>query len=351
MSQRCRVASCQRVVAFAGLLFFRVEHAAFAQDAIEPIALSYRAPEFCPSFEQFLAKVQHSTARVRLARSGEPARRFEVVVEPGGTDGHLELESGKGGERAVHGADCQAVADLLAFAVALAADPEAQPAEPATPVAAFPPVRSSPAPAPESAPVLAPVTAAPRPELRSPNAGTRWQWGVAGAGFATGASSPAVTWGGGIVAELGLNYLTTAPRFRLGANYASKTLEVTQPPGGVSLTNRFLSFEGCSGALRYRALTFLPCLRVHGGTRSAKGKDPLPGAREELRGFLDLGASGHLHWHFAGAGFVDLGTALMFATVRDHVKILPAATVYDVPALGVLGEIAIGVEFGDQNPG
>jgi hypothetical protein len=135
----------------------------------------------------------------------------------------------------------------------------------------------------------------------------------------------------------------------LGANYARKTLEVASPHGYVDLTAVFLSLEACTGALRRGAFTVLPCLRAQGGSRDVQGLEPLPGRSQALRGFFDLGAAGHLRWRFVGPAFVELGAALMFPTVRDQVKILAGPSVYEVPALGLLGEIALGVEFGDQS--
>ncbi|MES1179058.1 MAG: hypothetical protein ABUL62_32385 [Myxococcales bacterium] len=309
--------------------------------------MSYAAPDECPSFAQFLSEVQLSSARVRLAGPGEAARRFEVKIAENGLTGQLTLGGGQGGERAASGENCRAVAALLAFAVALAADPEAQPAEPTRGVAAFPALRPAPPATVEPTPTPAPVVPPPRAPVPVPHSAApspRLEWGVADVGFVTGASAPPPTWGGGAVAELQLSAVSWAPRFRLGANYAKKTLE--QNPGQVALTMAFLSFEFCSGALHRGGFTFLPCLRVQGGTRNAEGID-LPNHRSEQRGFLELGAAGHVRFRFAGPAFIELGAALLFPTVRDWVKIQPNI-VYEVPTVGVLGECALGVELGDQ---
>lgn len=340
---------CRWCVAFAALFAFGNVRTALAETALEPITLSYRAPEACPSFEQFFADVQRSTARVRLAREGETARRFEVNIEANGLAGRLVLDGGQGGERTASAADCGAVADLLAFAVALAADPDAQPVEPSRGVAAFaapspaPPASVEPPPAPT--PPVPPPAPPPAPAPSSAAHGARLKWAGAGVGFVTGVDSPAPTWGGGVLAELSLNGVTAAPRFRLGANYAKKTL--AEEGGEVALTITYLSFELCSGALHRGSFTFLPCLRAQGGARLAEGVD-LPGQRSELRGFLDLGVAAHVRVRFAGPVFIELGTALLFPTVRDHVVIRPDTPVYAVPAVGALGECALGVEFGDQ---
>jgi|SRR6188768_707628 len=350
MFRRSKVAFVQGSVLLAASLLFGRERCAFAESALEPVALSYQAPEMCPSFEGFLAEVQRSTPRLRLARPGEAARRFEVIIEASGTEGQLRLDGGSRGQRSVSGRECRAVAELLAFAVALAADPDAQPVESAPAVAAFPPANPPPAsPEPATTPAAAPVVVEPRAHAPPRTSAARWQWSLAGAGFGTGVSSPAITWGGGAFGELGLNSVAWAPRLRLGVNYARKTVEAVGAPGVVALTTAFLSLETCAGALRRGGITFLPCLRAQGGTRDAQGLDPLPGAAEVLRGFLDLGVASHLRLRFAGPAFLELGMALMFPTVRDQVKILPDTLVYEVPAVGIVGEGALGVEFGDQN--
>jgi hypothetical protein len=50
-----------------------------------------------------------------------------------------------------------------------------------------------------------------------------------------------------------------------------------------------------------------------------------------------------------GPVFVDLGVGLLFPTVRDRVFLAPETTVHVVPWVGGLGELALGVEFGDQD--
>jgi hypothetical protein len=341
-----------RRIGFVALIALGFARPARAQTTLEPVDLRYRAPESCPSFSQFLAEVQRSTARLRLAGGAEPARHFDVVVEADGRAGHLILEGGSKGERDVSGVDCTEVAGLLAFATALAADPDAQPPDAPTSVAAFPTPRPAPVtPVPKLAPAPIVTTErglAPPAAQRTPRVSGRNKWSVAALGFATGASTPAVTWGAGVFGELELSAVTLAPRVRLGARYSNKTLDVT--PGNVSLTNELVTLEPCSGALHYSSLSFLLCLRAQGGVRIAAGHD-LPDARSQRRPVLDLGAAAHLRWRFAGVAFFELGGALLFPTVHDTVVIQRGATVYPVPGVGGLGEFALGVEFGDQPPG
>jgi hypothetical protein len=343
------------IVVIALSVFVR---SARAQTALEPVDLSYRAPEACPSFSQFLAEVQRSTTRLRLGRVGESARHFEVVVEASGRAGHLALDGGSKGERDVSGADCAEVAGLLAFATALAADPDAQPPDATSGVASFPapnPAPVTPAPKPEPAPIVA-ATEPRRPASatrRLPRARSRNKWSVADLGFASGAIAPPVTWGGGVFGELELSAVTLAPRFRIGADYAYESVAVAT--GTVTLTNELITLETCSGILQRSTLTFLPCLRAEGGVRIAAGHE-VPAARSPRRPVFDLGVAAHVRWRFAGPAFLELGGALLFPTVRDNVVIQQGAStsnvssVYKVPAVGGLGEFALGVEFGDQTP-
>ena len=327
-----------------------------AQTTLEPVDLSYRAPEVCPSFSQFLAEVQRSTTRLRLGRVGESARHFEVVVEANGRAGHLTLDGGSKGERDVNGVDCAEVAGLLAFATALAADPDAQPPDPSSGVASFPTPGPAPTPLALKPPPVVAVVEPPRPVCateRAPRARRRSKWSVADLAFASGAIGPPVTWGGGVFGELELSAVTLAPRFRIGAAYAYKSIAVT--PGSVTLTNELITLETCSGVLQRSTLTFLPCLRAEGGVRIAAGHQ-VPDARSQQRPVLDLGVAVHVRWRFAGPAFLELGGAMLFPTVQDDVVIQQGAStsnvssVYEVPTLGALGEFALGVEFGDQSP-
>jgi hypothetical protein len=212
-------------------------------------------------------------------------------------------------------------------------------------------VIAAPKPPPELAPVVA-VAEPARRNLAAPRVRSRNQWSVADLALATGASAPAVTWGGGVFGELELGAVTLAPRFRLGADYAYTTRDAA--PGSVGLSNELIVLEACSGALQRETLTFLPCLRAQGGVRVASGHD-IPGARSQRRADFDLGAAAHVRWRFAGPAFFELGGALLFPTVRDDVVIQEGASaanlssVYRVPTLGALGEFALGVEFGDQS--
>jgi len=333
---------------------FGLPRSARAEETVEPIDLSYQAPEGCPSFSQFLAEAQSSGARLQLARAGQVARHFRVVVEPSGRKGQLTVEGRTPGERAAIGVDCTEVANLLAFATALAADPtllrqdapsgtNAPPREsiPSSDALFAPPVSGA---AAQTA-IAPPLCPAPARPVAGASVGVGRQWSVAEVGLAKGANAPGVSWGGGAFGELALGSVPLSPRFRLGSSYVAKTLP--QAPGTVTLSEVLLMLETCSGVLSRGAFTLLPCLRLHAGAHIAAGRD-LPQATSRTRGFFELGFAAHARWHFARPLFLELGGAWLAPVVRDTVLILPNRVVYAVPAQGALGELALGVEFGDQ---
>ena len=241
---------------------------------------------------------------------------------------------------------------LLAFATALAADPDARATETSSAVAAFPMMTEAndvPPGAPQTPPAATadakPATIFPA-SVPSVRPAQRLVWSAAGFGFAKSASAPGLTLGAGAFGEVVLTQVTLRPTFRLGLGYSAK--DVTQDQGRIELATEFLTLEACSASLRRRNLTFLPCVRGQGGRRVAAGHD-LPHSRSEGRPFLELGIAGHLRWRLVSSLFLELAGAMLFPVIRDQVLILPSDTVYQVPRVGGLGELALGFEFGDQN--
>jgi hypothetical protein len=351
-SQRaCRAAPVVAgVVAWLALLAPRT---ARAESALGPVDLSYRAPATCPELSAFLAEVSRSTERLRLAKPGEKARRFEVVIADSGRTGRLVVEGGEQGERAVTGADCAEVSRVLAFAVALAADPDAHAttSDDTSSVAAFPTTAPTPAASPVSEPEFAAPPRRDRPPAefpasrRPPPAATSASLG--GFVLQKGGGAPGAAFGAGGFGEVGLHALPLAPRLRLGVGNTGKTVD--SDPGQVKFSNTFANFELCAGSKLGRLTLLLPCFRGLAGTRTAAGIHGVPNQRSETRAFLELGASAHLRRRFGGFWFLELGCALLFPTVRDRVLIAPSQFVYRVPAVAGLTEIALGFEFGDQN--
>jgi hypothetical protein len=298
---------------------------------------------------EFLAEVRRSTERLRLAEPDEKARLFEVVIDASGRAGRLLVESGVKGERAVTGVDCAEVSRVLAFAVALAADPDAHAPDVVSNVAAFPEAAPPPAVA-----TLGEAPATERParskQKREPAPAQRLRSNTPmSASFGAlylvkSASAPGLTMHGGAIAELGFGRVPLAPRVRLGGGFGGK--QVTAEQGHVSFSEYFVSLESCA-AFRKSTLTLLPCLRALGGLRTSTGHG-VPQARGATRPYLELGFASHLRWRFSGGLFAELGGGALFPTIRDRVLIVPEPTVYRVPAVAGVAEFVLGFEFADQ---
>jgi hypothetical protein len=332
------------------MLAAREAHADFSA---YPVDLSYRAPATCPAASEFLAEVRRSTEHLRIAKTGETARLFEVVIDDTGRSGRLVVEGGVQGQRAVTGADCAEVSRVLAFAVALAADPEAhppsaQPAPEATSGAAFRAASAMTAFSADGEPkVVPPSAASPAPRhvpWRAPRRSAT-SVSLALSFLEMGANAPGIGLGLGGFSELTLNTLPLTPHLRLGLGIAHKNVDVDQ--GHVSFDSGFGSLELCSG-LRRGKLTFLPCLRAQAGARTTVGVG-LPNPRSETRPFLELGLAGHLRRQFGSYFFAEVGGGILFPTARDRVLIVGGPLVYHVPAVAGLGEISLGWQCCDQN--
>jgi hypothetical protein len=122
-----------------------------AENREEAVRFQYRAPEGCPSADDFASRVRERTARGRFAEPGELARTFDVALEADaqGFVGSIEFldDGGAPVSRRVRGEQCDAVASSLALITALALDatlrerdPEEAEAPPALVVAPARPV-------------------------------------------------------------------------------------------------------------------------------------------------------------------------------------------------------------------
>jgi hypothetical protein len=325
---------------------------AAAADATEPeaIRLVYRAPDYCPSVDGFVEEVRRSVPRLRVTYRDEPVRVFTVILEPG-PRGRLTV-SKDGlvvGSREVDGSSCEEVASVLAFAVALAVDPNAVPPPRPHPADA-PPTPPAPA-APEPAGVLPRAISSPRGEEQRAAATTRTQvagvthvwWALSAHALVAGALAPSATWGGGLAADIGGRLGVLAPALRFGLDYAT-TAPVVVDGARVTLTNGILWIEGCPHAWQLATLTFRPCMRMDTGVRYAAAEN-IPGGHGVLRPWLDLGGMAHLRAALGGPVFVDAGGGVVFAVTQDRVYLSPDITVYTVRLVGGRGELALGVEF------
>ena len=334
----------------------------------DAIHLDYRAPAFCPGVDEFVAQVRRALPRLRLASPEEPAPLFTVTLD-GGATGRLTIASDGAitGSRDVRGASCEEVANVLAFAVALAVDPRAtrpaplpspalpvptatQPTSP--PALANPPGESRPAEAPaaESTPAAAARTRAteePPAPGRGENAPaiTQTWWALSAHALVAGGLAPNPTLGGGPSADLGGRIGSLRPVIRVGVEY-STSAPVSAYNARVTFANAMVSLEGCPTAFDLGGLTLRPCARVDAGARFAAGEN-IPNGHRETRPWFDVGAMAHLRIRVVRSVFVDLGGGVLFAAIEDRVYLQgsPDVSVHTVPTFGGRGEVALGVEF------
>lgn len=323
----------------------------------EPIDLTYRAYEGCPSEMQFLALVVGRAAETLVASERARGRRFVISVIPQRkeTMGKLEiLSGGTTATREVKGSNCAEVVSALALFTALAIDPSAS-----TELAPDPAPRDergSPQPgseprgtaSPESNPQGRPAVPAPRSagEDERPSPGVKIPPGrgeiLAGAratsagGFVGGSVTPATALGGGFFAQW------TTPGFgayRLNGAYflRSETSDAT-----------FAFFAGridaCPVGLRPALrLTVEPCLSLEVGSVEASAKASATISRSTERRLWTAGdVLGRVRyvpisWIFAeieGGASVPFTRYLFLLGNQANVK----SEIHRVPAIGwVLG--------------
>jgi hypothetical protein len=95
---------------------------------LEPIRLVYDAAAACPNVDKFLAEVRRAAPRLRVTSGDESVRLFTVRLQMESVPrGRLSITKNGAilGARNVEGKTCDDVASILAFAVALAIDPNA----------------------------------------------------------------------------------------------------------------------------------------------------------------------------------------------------------------------------------
>jgi hypothetical protein len=333
-----------------------------AAGATEPeaIRLVYRAPDYCPGVDAFVEEVRQAVPRFRLVEHDESARLFTVTLEAG-PRGRLTIakEGTIVGSRDVSGGSCEEVADILAFAVALAVDPHAvRPvarganAAPVAPAGTTsdsvarvePSTGEAPAAGSTKAPSGTPERSREPQSAResAPSPGERW-WAISASALVASGRAPDAAIGGGASVDLGGRFGALAPSVRLGIEY-STSAPVSVDGAKVTLSVGALSLEACPTQANLGALSLRPCVRVDGGVRIATATD-VPNGHTELRPWVDLGAMLHVRARVAGPLFVELGGGLLYAVTQDWVFLAPSIGVYTVPPVGGRGEAAVGVEF------
>ena len=152
----------------------------------EPVHITYRAPEICPSREEFLVRVRSRSQRAAFAAADELARSFDVRVvrlqNQNELLGQLEFvdRDGRRAVRSLGGSACDQLASSLALITALAIDDritEAPLDELSPPPSPSPAPPSAPTPPTESAERAAPARL-PEPVSSAANAKrVHWEFG------------------------------------------------------------------------------------------------------------------------------------------------------------------------------
>jgi hypothetical protein len=324
-----------------------------ASAAEQFIALDYSAPSSCPSVAEFEAQIRSFVPGASVVPRTASARVFEISIEESGTFGRLRLATEQGvGSRVAQGIDCAEVSRLLAFAVALVLDPQLQMAEPSSPVtsriADAEPLDPGilPHPLPAWVAPTAPLSEGRSPGLAEQRARSARQ-SLSAVGSMASAMSPNPSYGVGAlygrVAALG----SLEPQIRVGASYLTSE-PVSRDGATVKFVGVLGAVEACPMPFNAGGVALWPCMRVDGGARNTSGSG-IPGAKSRVRPWLSLDAVLYARFRLASPLFVELGGGAMVPVLRDRVFLLPDITVHRVPSVGFLGQIAVGVEFGDRN--
>lgn len=166
-------------------------------------------------------------------------------------------------------------------------------------------------------------------------------------GFTASATSPTPSYGIGARYDLAARFGSLEPELRLGGSY-STSADAVRDGATVSFVNVLGLLEACPSTLHVASFDFLACLRVDAGARSTNGRG-IPNARARARPWLSFDALVHVRWRLASPVLLELGGAAVFPAWHDRVFFQPDLTVHQVPNVGWLGEIALLVEFSDQN--
>lgn len=209
--------------------------------------LEWTAPDECPEQQDVVARAN------RLAVVSEAALRGRAVVTRSSDGFAVEIEVAGRTQR--HGAaSCEALADLTALVVAVAADPVAVATHTAIPPASpprdpTPPPTSAPAPEPpQETPSPSPT---PRPALRR-----RWVPTLGVRGLVGYAQLPGIDSGAGI--SVALERPRLAVQVRADWIFARRTPIAGLAPAEAELAAGNVSLRGCGGMTR-RILALSGC--------------------------------------------------------------------------------------------
>ncbi len=303
--------------------------------------LDYRAPDGCPSEDEFARRLGERLTRARLAAPGEFARTLliELTLEGGGAVGRLEFvsESGESFSRVVRGPSCDEVASGMALIAALAVD--AEPSVEPPPEPAPPPPPPSPPPAP---PRAAPPPPPPPPRPPPVREASGWFSSVGG-GLVTWASPDAafaLAAGGGFeLGELG-------PRFRVEGYATTGTFEASERQA------RFTGYggrlEGCPITLGIPdVLELEPCAATYVGIFLAEGltSSALPRARTDQSFWLSASLVARASV-FIGFAWFEAATELgVPITRKEYIFERPREVAFTVPSAGYGARFGLKIKF------
>lgn len=338
---------------------------ASAEDATELVRLEYSAGPDCPGRSTFEARVLARTAKARFVEQGD-TRTFEVSMY-GGTSasGMLTVHRGNSieGVRRVAGESCAEVAEGLALVVALAIDPTAlgRATPSATATSSDVPVTGD--VATTTAPSEQPASATPAPRSASafPAAEPGLSAGHDAAPAAHVQRTPHTLFLGvdasiaGGVSPTSLVAITPLVGWRasihgwLAPSVRASLAEASSGAVGAQEGSALFSWtvgrvDGCLFGWPQERAHLLACARLEAGVLGATTTG-IPGARSVDRGWAAAGPLVRGEWELLGPLFVEVDVASLLRLTTDRFFILPDATIYRVPILGLEADGGVGVHF------
>lgn len=343
-----------RSALFAGGLLLSAVCALAATRAAEP-RVSYGAVEGCPSAADFIALVHRRATHVEIV-TGAADAHVEIVRTEGGWRGTLTYgESSDSERREVTGTTCADVTDAMAFAVAIALEPDASPAGASATSASSPPPPSSAAPATSATPTAPrPAPSAVPPEARRPSPSSKPHveteerrhliWGV-------GATAGA---GNGVLDRAAFEYGAFADVGRLDDEGRGALARLTFVHGADSvevgadsaqLSWNVFRLEACPWLwVPLQRLTLAPCATAGAGWVLARGSVAQP--RQSTEPWVDLGLSADLELRPFRPVLVGIAAQLVLPMLRNTYEFqAPRETIVKTPTLAAAGLLRLGVRF------
>ena len=358
MSRGLNVGACLAILAIPSL-------AGAQQEGPEPLAVSYEAPDGCPTSDAFFREITARTTRARVAQPSDRARVMHVVVAKRGEEhvGRLWIEDANASStaRSVSGKTCGEVVGALALVGALAVDPRASTA----PVAATAAVAAPEGADAASRSVSAERTADPpaatteaaamkqerererpatSPPSTSPPSSPRGRVEV-------GAQAELAVIAGAVPSGRLFGDLSIGPREGLFAPSIrlafARSLDVDRSAaiGAATLRWTAAAVDVCPvRVVLARPLAFRPCAGGSAGVLEASGTG-FAGAVSRSRPWVTLSALGRLVWEPLPWLDVDLEVGAIAPLFRESFFFAPSVAVYEAPVAAFLGRAGFGVRF------